>query len=123
MKNFREMKIAGWIFVIGTFIVLFLYGTIFIRQAMWLAELELELDCLDCKIEKASSLIPGPAELQRRLNRAEPERPIKVDGLVGPQMIAKWERVYCNQSAAATFKVPASPLLRYAKQNGGGTGD
>jgi len=111
MKDFREMKIAKTVFVTGTLIVLFLYGTIFIRQAMWLAELELELDCLDYKIENRTNQIPGPAELQRRLNRAEPKNPIKVDGRPGPETIEKWKRVFCNQSAERTFSKSENQLM------------
>ena len=48
--------------------------------------------------------VPSPADIQRLLNAAEPENPIKVDGRIGPETIAKWERIYCNQSAAKTFE-------------------
>lgn len=46
----------------------------------------------------------GPFELQELLNQLEPEHPLKVDGKIGPKTIAKWERVYCEQSALKTFK-------------------
>ena len=114
MKDFREMKRASCVFVVGTLIVMILFGLKLRDLYLWSAQLELKITALDNKIEKASSLIPGPAELQRRLNRAEPERPIKVDGLVGPQMIAKWERVYCNQSAEKTFSKPENQLTNRA---------
>lgn len=103
MKNFREMKIASWVFVVVTLMVLWLYSSLFREQYFWLTQLEFKLDILDQKIHSCLNQIPGPAELQRRLNRAEPERPIKVDGRPGPETIAKWQRVFCNQSAAATF--------------------
>lgn len=48
--------------------------------------------------------VPSMYEIQEMLNKYEPENPIKVDGIIGPETIKKWERVYVNQSAMRTFE-------------------
>lgn len=55
-------------------------------------------------VSDPADFIIGPCELQERLNRIEPDNPIRVDGIIGPESIAKWNRVFFNQSAMKTFK-------------------
>lgn len=48
--------------------------------------------------------ILSPREFQALLNELEPDSPIVVDGIIGPESLGKWSRVYCNQQAMKTFK-------------------
>jgi hypothetical protein len=104
------MKIAKTFFYIGVVLILVAYDQCIVEQYKWSAQLEQKLDMLDMEIQSCLNQIPGPAELQRRLNRIEPKNPIKVDGRIGPETIAKYERVFCSQSAAATFREQRSEV-------------
>jgi hypothetical protein len=106
----KEWKIAKTFFYIGVVLILVAYDQCIVEQYKWSAQLEQKLDMLDMEIQSCLNQIPGPAELQRRLNRIEPKNPIKVDGRIGPETIAKYERVFCSQSAAATFRKQRSEV-------------
>ena len=54
--------------------------------------------------ETKQAEILSPKDFQTLLNEIEPQNPIVVDGIIGKQTVAKWERVYCNQCAARTFE-------------------
>jgi len=44
-------------------------------------------------------VLPSPGDIQRLLNKLEPESPLKVDGKIGPATRTKWEQVYVLVSA------------------------
>lgn len=46
--------------------------------------------------------LPGPMDIQRQL--VELGSDIKVDGKIGPQTLAAWEKQFCEQSAAVHFR-------------------
>jgi hypothetical protein len=113
MKDWLLTKI---VLVSGLMVVLFLMARNTRSQSLWIAELELKIEVLDQKIHSTLNQIPGPSELQKRLNRIEPKNPIKVDGRIGPETIAKYERIFCNQSAAATFSKSENQLIKKRKE-------
>jgi hypothetical protein len=49
------------------------------------------------------SNIPSPYQMQQLLNLLEPDNPIKVDGKIGPQTMAKWNEYICDRNAERTF--------------------
>lgn len=53
--------------------------------------------------EPQKMIIPSPYDIQEMLNEAEPENPIKVDGIIGSETLDKWERCYNNQCALKTI--------------------
>lgn len=48
--------------------------------------------------------LPAPSDIQKLLNRLEPEPRISVDGRIGPATMEKWRRVYIKVSAEQYFK-------------------
>lgn len=91
------MKIAKTVFIIGTLIT-------FMVMADSLQFVYCELIDIGIKLENVRSDIPSTYDMQRMLNEYEPENPIEVDGKIGIETIAKWDRVFCNQSALRSFE-------------------
>ncbi len=89
------MKIARIVFVLSVFIIIAVMANCINNIYDELATIRVEM--------QNYSDIPSPAQIQQLLNLIEPKDPVKVDGKIGKNTIAKWDRIICNQYAAETF--------------------
>lgn len=79
--------------------------SVVVYKDVLLTEAQIEINSLQSQLDiaKLHQEVLSPYEFQEYLNRLEPENSIEVDGRIGTETIKKWERIYCNQSAAKTF--------------------
>jgi len=97
------MKLAQTLFVIGTLICLLFFASTIKLHVKEINSLRMRVTNLETVIN--SQEVMSPRDFQKFLNEIEPkpELIIKEDGRIGQRTLAKWDRIFCNQSAAKTF--------------------
>ena len=63
----------------------------------------------ECPKQKVIVLLPNQGQLQQILNAIELDKPLKVDHVIGPNSIGKWDRIAGNAYAAPYFTASGAP--------------